>query len=464
MGKYYRLKNHIVLRGWNGLPFGIVDQITGHTDFRFYRISGLISLCTGEVDFEGLFFTDEDRQRLQEVQREGFLDCFPSAQPRITKEQEFKKYPNAYIDTVQWSITGRCNYHCRHCYMDAPCGTGRDVSLGEAEIITEEFVKAGVFSVSLTGGEPLVHPDFWKIVDLLLEKGIRVATIYTNGFLIDEHFFDNLNARGIKPRISLSYDGAFGMHSWLRQVPEADHHIERAFKACREHGIRTSAEMCIFRRNSRYLKDSILWLAEAGCESLKINRLVKQGAAKNMEGEFLETEELIGILESFLHDWKEMKPEMEINCAGYLFMDRKGNITIPFAGKNPDAVAENCYACNSARFHMYLDASGHCLPCISYAENREDISGFPLILDHGLCEILSDSSFLTIGSMKLSEVYDENPDCRRCGYFNVCTTGCRARAKHTGCGNYKGKDRDCCEFFHKGYYQRLLMKIDELRD
>ena len=35
---------------------------------------------------------------------------------------------NRFVRTAHWSITGKCNYRCRHCYMSAP-----DAKLGEID-------------------------------------------------------------------------------------------------------------------------------------------------------------------------------------------------------------------------------------------------------------------------------------------------------------------------------------------
>jgi len=36
--------------------------------------------------------------------------------------QEYRFYPARFKESVQWSITGRSNCKCRHCFMSAPHG------------------------------------------------------------------------------------------------------------------------------------------------------------------------------------------------------------------------------------------------------------------------------------------------------------------------------------------------------
>ena len=56
------------------------------------------------------------------------------------------------------------------------------------------LVLLGVRKIRLTGGEPLVRRDFLEIVDALLERGIMIPTIYSNGRLVTDELLDTLAA------------------------------------------------------------------------------------------------------------------------------------------------------------------------------------------------------------------------------------------------------------------------------
>lgn len=105
-----------------------------------------------------------------------------------------------------------CNLNCRMCYvrlsraeMEARgrLRTGREwLSLGK------EMSQAGTLFLLLTGGEPLLHPDFREIY-LGLKKMGMILTINTNGTLIDEAWADFFAAN--KPRrINITLYGADG--------------------------------------------------------------------------------------------------------------------------------------------------------------------------------------------------------------------------------------------------------------
>jgi MoaA/NifB/PqqE/SkfB family radical SAM enzyme len=86
------------------------------------------------------------------------------------------------------ALTYRCNLNCVHCYVDC----SRDC----AELSTEKWLDiidqlsdAGCLWFTITGGEPLLRPDFEKIYLHAQGKGLLVS-VFTNGTLIDNRLLD----------------------------------------------------------------------------------------------------------------------------------------------------------------------------------------------------------------------------------------------------------------------------------
>lgn len=84
-----------------------------------------------------------------------------------------------------------CNFSCKMCYVRK---TQKEVEESQRKIMTLqdwrrlalEAKNAGTLYLLLTGGEPLLWPDFWTLYDELIDMGFLV-TINTNGSLIDEN-------------------------------------------------------------------------------------------------------------------------------------------------------------------------------------------------------------------------------------------------------------------------------------
>lgn len=63
---------------------------------------------------------------------------------------------------VDINITNNCNMNCVHCYVgEQPLN---QMSLEQGMSYIQELQKLGVFKVSLTGGEPLLHPNFMDFI------------------------------------------------------------------------------------------------------------------------------------------------------------------------------------------------------------------------------------------------------------------------------------------------------------
>ena len=86
-------------------------------------------------------------------------------------------------------ITARCNNNCRHCYINLSPGdsAAKSLELSPKEIsdIANDAVKLGAIWCLITGGEPLLRPDFEEIYLLLKRKGLLLS-VFTNATLINE--------------------------------------------------------------------------------------------------------------------------------------------------------------------------------------------------------------------------------------------------------------------------------------
>src|SRR5512141_2752371 len=86
-------------------------------------------------------------------------------------------------------ITARCNNNCRHCYINLPAGDRdartAELTIDEIDEIACQAVDLGTVWCLITGGEPLLRPDFADIYRLLKRKGLLVS-VFTNATLIDD--------------------------------------------------------------------------------------------------------------------------------------------------------------------------------------------------------------------------------------------------------------------------------------
>ena len=89
------------------------------------------------------------------------------------------QWPGATQEDTLLQVTERCDLRCAHCFVSAT-RRGADMRLGDLATALPRLESARVSTVTLTGGEPFVHPDLLELVTLLTGTGVAV-TICTNG-------------------------------------------------------------------------------------------------------------------------------------------------------------------------------------------------------------------------------------------------------------------------------------------
>lgn len=80
-------------------------------------------------------------------------------------------------------LTNKCNLKCKTCYKDA--GLKKDDELTTKEIfsLVDSFSKQGPTNIVLSGGEPMLKKDFFKILEYIKPYGHKINVV-TNGLLI----------------------------------------------------------------------------------------------------------------------------------------------------------------------------------------------------------------------------------------------------------------------------------------
>ncbi|MFT4224309.1 radical SAM protein [Dysgonomonas sp.] len=450
---FYKLKDNYALRGWSDLEYAIVDFYRGEIQFLNKFIYTVLSLCNGNVD--SAMMLPSQLKIIEILSHTGIIEELPESKP-IAPEQYYKKVTCRYMSTAHWSITGKCNLRCIHCYMSAPQAKYGELTTEQCFEIIEKLRQANIYKVSLTGGEPLVRKDFWEIVDKLIDSKIFIHQIYTNGVLVNDRFIQRLKKRNIYPEISISYDG-FGYHDWIRGVDGIEKKVLKAIDTLVKEGFDVSIEMSLNRKNISSLSKSVFLMASLGVSNIKATPTSNSG---NWIGEnesyTLTCSELYDAYLAFIKDYKMAGAPIDIMLGGF-FACRKGEAkyVVPFEkykGVEPEKIP-GMPVCGSARKNMYIAADGKVLPCIP-------LSGLPIqdtmpdITKVDLIDVLGDSSYISAITTEQKEIYEKNKSCSKCKYKLLCGGGCRAGALISD-NDYLGKDASACYFFKNDYRQKI---------
>ncbi len=458
----YILDRRYRLRGWELLPWAVVDTESGRALFISEQEMEALKLCNGRIETDLPLIPRELRDILPKIAEHGVIHpC--GAGETLDPAQEYRKYPARYINTAHWSVTGRCNYRCKHCYMSAPDAKYGELPHDVIMRMVDELAECGVMNVSLTGGEALVRGDFMEIVDALLEREIRITTICSNGALVRKELLQQLDSRGIHPKFSMSFDGV-GWHDWMRGVPGAEETVDRAFLLCRDMGFPTGAEMCLHRRNLDTLRASVLHLRDVGCAALKTNPAGSVGEwAKNGAGEEIGIPELFQLYLDYVPRYYEDGMPLAIQLGGFFTADPRvpDRWDIPMYRYPADPA--KCCVCSHARMVMYISPEGRALPCMSLS-GMEIQEEFPLIPEIGLSRCITDSRYMDFINTRADKVLAHNPECGVCAFQSWCLGGCRAGGLDgSGQRDLLYKDPAACELFTGGWAAKLIGRMKAIR-
>jgi MoaA/NifB/PqqE/SkfB family radical SAM enzyme len=88
---------------------------------------------------------------------------------------------------VFFAITNQCNAECMTCsFPKLPVAERKHVETASAKRALRRLRDMGVRMVSITGGEPLLHPDFLDICREIDRNDMMISYIATNGILLNE--------------------------------------------------------------------------------------------------------------------------------------------------------------------------------------------------------------------------------------------------------------------------------------
>ena len=138
----------------------------------------------------------------------------------------------------------RCNLSCAYCNEY----DNRSLPVPTADVIrrVDRLAALGTGIITLSGGEPLLHPDIDAIVGRIRDRG-AIATLITNGYLLSRDRIEQLNRAGLD-HLQISIDNV---------VPDD-----------------------VSKKSLKLLDRKLAWLAELGEFHVTVNSVVGAGIRK----------------------------------------------------------------------------------------------------------------------------------------------------------------------------------------
>ena len=448
---YCKLNESIALRSWDLVP-------------RAYYVNGIREARgLSSEEFSAMLASDgnhdlEDTPTLRELIARGLVEeCKPGEE--IDDWQRLRVFPNRHFPHINWSITGKCNFNCLHCFMAADnAPMMEEFTWEECLALLDEIEGCGIQTITLTGGEPMLHSHFMDTCREIARRHLTLAEINTNGSFITENILDEFRALGLNPEIKISYDGV-GHHDWLRNREGAEQLARRAFELCRTKGFRTRAQTNVHRGNLDCMFETVKWLDNLGVEEIRIIRTSEAPRwEKNAHGMCLDIKEYYDAMLELMGQVAASDMRIAVDIWQFVHFDPKGcwYVNHPVQGSCAH-YRETVPVCKGARGTIAVSHTGEVTPC-------NQMSGW--FAAHGvslgnvkktpLRELLSQGAYLECVTTPVAKVFEHNKQCAACKYWSLCLGGCRAIAIALT-GDYLAADQAKCLFFHDDY----LTKVDQ---
>jgi len=343
---------------------------------------------------------------------------------------------NDELRLVFWELTARCNLSCVHCRAEAQAeAAAGELTTAEVLAVARDIRAAGDPIIILTGGEPLVRPDFFDIARGCVGLFTRVA-LATNGTLVDDALAGGLRAVGIQ-RVSVSLDGATAAtHDAFRQLPGCFADTLRGVAALRRAGLPVQINVTVARNNLAELPDILQLALAQGADAFHVFVLVPVGCGAELSADQRLTAPQMEATLRWLFEQSlalQGRLHLKATCAPQYYrimrqVARARNIALPGGGHGMQAVTRGCLAGSAVCF---VSRIGDVQPCgylpLRVGNVRE--RPFPEIWARA-------DEFLA-----LREPDRLRGKCGACGFRKICE-GCRARA-FAETGDYLAEDPDC---------------------
>ncbi len=200
-------------------------------------------------------------------------------------------------DVLSVEVTTRCNSACGHCFARAGREAVHEMDLSTARAIAAEGRALGYRHFHITGGEPLLWPHLFNLIDESIAMGYESAFINTNGTLLTAERARDLASFGGRVTLSISLQGPEELHDRVRGP---------SFGAARcgiEEALAAGIGLCVFTTTGKSLLPELPRFAEflfssyPKIQELTLIQLIRvHGDALDLSEELLAPEDFISMV------------------------------------------------------------------------------------------------------------------------------------------------------------------------
>jgi radical SAM protein with 4Fe4S-binding SPASM domain len=313
--------------------------------------------------------------------------------------------------SVQVDLTYRCNEQCVHCYLDHE--NHGEMTTAEIKHLLKEMADAGVFILTLSGGEIFMRRDFFEILEYARELTFCIK-LKTNAVMIREHEAARIRDLGVESIQISIYSHRPEVHDAITKVRGSLRRSINAIRFLKSQGLKVVIANVLMTENMDDYQGVRALAEELGAESTLDptvtpmmdgdRSILKLNAGDSALQKLFRDEALVGDAEEF--------------CAPPL---------------PPDADSMDSLPCSAGHTACYVSPYGEFYPCVQFPLSCGNVRQQRFI------DIWRDSEQLKeVRSIRLRNL----SSCSQCVHGSTCTR-CPGLAFMEG--NMRGPSTADCE-------------------
>jgi radical SAM protein with 4Fe4S-binding SPASM domain len=314
--------------------------------------------------------------------------------------------------SVQLDLTYRCNERCVHCYLDHH--DHGEMSTAEIKNLLDQMADAGVFYLTISGGEILMRRDFFEILEYARLRTFCIK-LKTNGILIRKKEADRIKALGVESVQISIYSHLPEVHDAITKLPGSLEQSIEAIRRLRAHGIQVTMANVLMVQNANDYAGVRALAAELGAQFIMDPMItpMMDGDRSILNLNIDET-----ALREVLRNESLTGASIEEFCA---------------PPQGPDADALDMLPCSAGHTACYVSPYGDVYPCVQFPLPSGNVRNTKFV------DIWRDSPQLNeVRSITLRDM----PSCSKCTHGGTCTR-CPGLAYLEG--NMRGPSYQDCE-------------------
>lgn len=450
---YCILHPDFALRSWSDFPFAAVGM--GNND-------KIIRLSTKE--FAVLIQADgthdiEETETTEELLGCGLLIRCEKGERSLLPTQNYMLCDNYFIAGALFEITYRCNMKCKHCFIYSDSTSEKmEMAISDFNQLLDGIFQCGIKNVALTGGEPLLHKEFPRILDLISDHHMTLVDLYTNGVLLDDAIVEKIVEHGFPTKINISFDG-IGYHDSLRGMLGSEQKVLEAIKRSVDKGFHVKVNVNVNEDNKAVISKTLDTLDEIGVSEAILIRTSESPRWLANKGRSMTAQDYYDYLLELLKAYTAKPRSMNIRIAHIMGLD------VPNKELNFTAISScagscvNVPVCSEARHMLTIGATGNVYPCPEIS-GVMDMMGVELenALEQPIQGILREGKYADWMNKKSQERIQHSAKCRECQYSSFCLGGCPAISCVTPdhYGDFWNYNPWQCTFFEGNYASKFI--------